>query len=593
MPSRGRRVKASKIAPKINALTAQGLSRREIAAKLKCSETTVSRVRREFKATIASGATLVLEIAPPKKREELSQEVVACLEDTADGFERFYNRYNSEYRLAGHMKAFVAAAIGQDQCVINVPPGHAKSTTFSIWLPIWEICKNPDIQILSLSKAHDLSLEFCRAIAWELENNPKLVNDFGRFKPESEGGSWSPGTGKLMIEGRNRSRAHGPTFLARGAGQQVYGFRADLIIADDLVDVETVRTPELRKKTSEWYHVILHSRRRVEGRTWVIGTRFHPEDIYGELVAQTVTGNFGDRPLYKHINFPALRDPDTGAPTNDFSTGLALWPEEWPAEKLRTKVYEHVGSSVWGQTYQQVPLSPEDVLARPEWVYGLDEHATPERRGCLDLTRNVGVGSRNREAVRVISVDPSPTKYVGIVVADVVPTQEPKQKEICVIEIVRDKMLQRDLMDTLDRMIAEHRPVRYVIIEVNAFARWFTQDVDFHEWSKRHNIRVISHTTGRNKTDAEMGLESLSREFEFGRIRLPYADPFAKNMSQLLIKEATEYTPAYKGTTDVLMATWFISFNRNKLKPHNRTVQAIRGWAAPRWASDAFRAGAR
>jgi hypothetical protein len=265
---------------------------------------------------------------------------------------------------------------------------------------------------------------------------------------------------------------------------------------------------------------------------------------------------------------------------------VALWPEEWPADKLKTKVYNAIGAARWQQMYQQVPLTGDDALARPEWVFGSKETATEARSGCLDLLRYVGSGAPGPH-VRVISVDPSPTKFVGIICADVV-TLASGHREIVILEIVREKMLQRDLMATLERMVGEHTGTRYMIFEINSFARWFTQDIDFHSCSKSHSLRVIGHTTHRNKTDPQNGLESLSGEFEFARIRLPYADVAAKENSGLLIREATQYTNAYTGTTDVLMALWFIHFCRKQLKPPNLANQVV-GWSLPGRLRGGFR----
>ncbi len=590
MPSNRKvRVNGNKIAPMVVKLTEAGWTRKDIAEKLGCSVQTVWRIRERYKA----GTGDVLMVVPAAKdQSKLPPEVVECLDYSIEGFERFYNRYNTEYGLPPHARRFAEMAIGRKQVIVNVPPGHMKSSVFSIWMPIWLIASNRDIQILLVSKTQALAIEFCRSIAWEMESNVKMVKELGRFKPTEESGSWSPATGKLSVEGRNRSQSHGGTLLALGAGQQVFGFRADQIIADDLIDTEAVRTEDRRKQLSEWFNVILRSRLRPgpNSRLWIVGTRFHPEDIYGELIAKKVSPDADSLPMYQHINFPALSEPgsDPPLPTNDFDVGEALWPDVWPPPALYNDVYLAIGSSEWMQTYQQVPAGDGEALARPEWIFGLDSDATADRRGCLDLKRNIGQGvPSGTEAVRVISVDPSAAKYCGIICADVV-KKENGDYEYIVIDIVNEKMLQREMMAAIERMCDEYGPVRYLIFEVNAFARWFVQDVSFTDWTRERSIRVIAHTTGRNKTDGDLGLESLSREFEFGRIRLPYADVFAKTASQSLIREATQYTKMYKGRTDVLMALWFIQFNRRQLRGPSKVRSLVNGWSVPRRLSRGF-----
>jgi hypothetical protein len=81
----------------------------------------------------------------------------------------------------------------------------------------------------------------------------------------------------------------------------------------------------------------------------------------------------------------------------------------------------------------------------------------------------------------------------------------------------------------------------------------------------KRTMRIIPHMTSRNKGDAEYGLESLARDFEFGHIVCPYGDADSRAMTELLFEEARSYPEAQYD--DILMALWFVKWNWRQLLP--------------------------
>jgi hypothetical protein len=103
----------------------------------------------------------------------------------------------------------------------------------------------------------------------------------------------------------------------------------------------------------------------------------------------------------------------------------------------------------------------------------------------------------------------------------------------------------------------------YFIFEQVAAQRWFLQDQEMEPIKRA--LTVLPHTTGRNKGDPVLGVESLALDFEFGRVRFPYADPESKAMTEQLFEEARTYPQGV--TDDLLMALWFIKWNYMRLVP--------------------------
>lgn len=513
----------------------------------------------------------------------LGEQVTAlaeALEAATDAFAAFYRRFQGRYELPHHAREWVRAVLLYDRLLLNVPPRHAKTTIISVWYPVWRIAADRNIQILIISQTEKLAKDkICGPIAWQLEFNQELIKTFGRFKPWDDSAPWRPLSGELLVEGRTRQVESGDfTLQARGKGQQLLGLEADIIIGDDVVGRADAWSAAEREKTSEYWHGDVMSRRSPEGSVAVVGQCLHHEDLYAELAAKRYTaGPRTGQPVWKNIRYPAVLD---------WERELVLWPEVWPFARLM-EVYEDLkrggDSWLWEAMYQQNPLPASARLVRPEWIRG-----DPPYVGCLDHQRRLGerpseatVGEERTKWVTVISVDPSPERMTGIIVADV---YYDEQFRCDIIDLVRARLDVRGILDVLERYAAQYKP-QYLIWEHNAFARWFLQDPRFQGWDRRYGVHVIPHTTGRNKSDPQYGMQSLASAFEFGRVRLPAGDGRSLEAIQPLIEEATTYVPeAPKAATytDLLMALWFIYFNHQRLIPNEYTGTAN---AFDRWRS--------
>lgn len=74
-----------------------------------------------------------------------------------------------------------------------------------------------------------------------------------------------------------------PTIAAYGTGGSVIGSRADLVIADDLLDFDNSRTAHQRDLVETWLHTSLLSRLKSNtGQVVVVGTAWHSNDIYAK-----------------------------------------------------------------------------------------------------------------------------------------------------------------------------------------------------------------------------------------------------------------------------------------------------------------------
>jgi hypothetical protein len=497
--------------------------------------------------------------SPPKLRGQLEKRHQEMLRATPEAFEAFFNEF-SGLKLPAHAKSWVASALGNKRLLLNVPPRHAKSTIMAQWFPIWLIARDRDIQIIIVSQTtQGPAAQAIRKISYELESNTKLNHAFGRFRPDRNDGVWR--ALDIQVEGKDLGKRPGLTVQIRGSMQAILGMEADWIIADDVTNPRISRSEAQRKNEDAWFREEVMSRLSPEGRAICIGQRVHVEDIYGRLARATTRA--GD-PSWHLETSPAVLD---------WETGKVLWPEEWPIHKLSDS-YDSVGAASFETLYQQNPQEAGEFI-RLEWIEGLGDHP-----GCLDHDRSWGTGwkSETQQYVpitRVMSIDPSPRMYAGIIVADVVYYPGAQVFFCSIIDIVRDKLGENRMMEKIEELRSLHSP-SICVFEENSFKNISERP----EWNRIVPLfrRVVYQKTANNKNDTELGIWSLAADFEMGRIRLPWANEESREKSKYLVTEALSYPNGQ--TTDVLMALWFIKWNFKKLMPlENLPTRFSRPWA--------------
>lgn len=533
---------------------------------------------REIKrAGRAEGDALIRVEPSAVPKDRLAPEYQAMLEWTPEAFISFYNRF-CDLPMPEHNEEWVREAFGSDLLMLNVPPRHNKSSLFAIWWPVWNLVRDRDTQILIVSETDTLANRWAGYIASILSNS-EIPRIFGRFRPEKEDGElpWRPSRGQLMIIGRKKGLGSGMQYsvLSRGTGSQILGFEADLIVADDVTNKQIAISEVGRQQQLEWFQEQVLSRLQPDGRAIVIGQRVHMNDLYGYIQDMTwEQGSTKGERVWTTISYPAvLKWPDE----EDFHDAVVLWPELWPYERLM-KSYALVGGKAAFYTmYQQDPQSADATLVREEWLEACRDHDRPVGRGFVTEPD----GKSFLPVVRVASLDPSPTKYNGLVVADVVSSRD---QFFCVIVDVKSfKADWHSIREELTNTIERYKP-SYFIFEKNIAQYWAKGDPFIEEL--RSKVRILEHTTSAaNKFEVETGLESLSFDFETGHIRLPYATVESRATSDILEREARNWTREGRLRDDVLMALWFIKYNWRKLTPLNNLARTFKGsqQTAPSW----------
>ena len=555
------RPSAAEYAPHVGALIELGYTDEEINAAFgwETSRRFLRKIKHEGKM---DGSALVRVEYGPKPWAQLAPEHQAMLEYTPEAFVSFYNACNIQ-RMPEHCVEWVHAAFANPLLLLNVPPRHNKSTLFSVWWPIWNLTRDRDCQVLVVSQTGTLATRWVGYIAAWLSYG-EIPTVFGRFKPEKQDGEipWRPSKGELMVLGRKRGAQGGAmqfSILSRGAGAQVLGFEADVVVGDDITQKAKAISDVQRTVEREWWLEEVMSRLQPEGRAIVVGQRVHMNDIYGFLKEMVFEdGPTKNEPVWTCITRPAvLKWPEE----EDYSDAEVLWPELWSYGKLMGSYARIGGKAPFYTMYQQDPMSADATLVREEWLVAARDYDRLVGQGYLPEPGAKSVFP----VVRVASLDPSPTMYNGLVVADVVPSRDRFFAALVDINSFKADWgsIRQEIMGVIDR----YHPT-YFVFEKNIAQYWAKGDPFIEEL--RHKTRVLEHTTSAvNKYDIEAGLESLSYDFETGNIRTPYGSPESKTATGFLEKEARMWTREGRIRDDVLMALWFIKFNHRRFTPLN------------------------
>lgn len=252
---------------------------------------------------------------------------------------------------------------------------HYKSTIITVGLTILNILNNPDITVGIFSHSRPIAKAFLRQIKREFETNRLLQELFPHICPPGRGETrtWSEDGGIVV---RRRGNPKENTVEAWGlVDGQPTGKHFDLLVYDDVVTLESVSTPEQIRKTTEAWRLSLNLGARGGARR-MIGTRYHANDTYAELLKQ--------KSVIPRL-YPATVD-------GTFEGEPVLLSREALNEKRRD-----MGSFVFSCQMLQNPLADKSDGFRPEWL----RYWEPRREFWEPMNRVILVdpaGSRKKDS---------------------------------------------------------------------------------------------------------------------------------------------------------------------------------------------------
>ena len=183
-----------------------------------------------------------------------------------------------KYKVENFHARWLEFQSSRTRTLVLAPRGHGKTTILTVGYALWRVCVNPLERVLLVSSTGMQAEGFLREIKAQIEKNENLLAVYGDLKGER----WTDT--EITVPGFTRP-AKEASITAAGVCGAIISRHYETIILDDAVDADSSRTDEARDRLAEWYYKVLEPCVEPGGRIHVIGTRYHPEDLYGRLIS--------------------------------------------------------------------------------------------------------------------------------------------------------------------------------------------------------------------------------------------------------------------------------------------------------------------
>lgn len=235
----------------------------------------------------------------------------------------------------------------KDRLCVTQPPRTAKTSLITLSFPFWLILMNPEYNILIVNYNQKLANRFGTRLRQLFIDNEDLLasRDIYLSKAEHAKASFSfeNGEGRML----------GSIDLV-GTGGTITGTDVDICICDDLIKGFKDTSQKLLDDLYEWFKEILIPRLEPHSKLFVLGTRWHTQDIIGRLEK-----NHPEK--YKFIHLKALNED-----------GTCIWPNKYTPEYFEDR-RDEVGDRIFEAEYQGQPLDETGDFFNLDWVIFEDD----------------------------------------------------------------------------------------------------------------------------------------------------------------------------------------------------------------------------
>jgi hypothetical protein len=295
------------------------------------------------------------------------------------------------HRVLGHahrdlIKWWLRDGAGSHQMCL-LPRDHQKSTMVA-YRVAWEITRNPAVTVLYISATSGLAEKQLKFIKDILEH-PKYRKYWPDMIHPDEGKREKWTNTEIMVDHplRKAEGVRDSTVYAAGLTTQITGLHCNIAVLDDVVIKENAYTNDGREKVESQYS-LLSSIETTDAQEWIVGTRYHPKDLYGTLVTATkdvVTedGEVIDSELIYEVWQKEVEDMGDG-------TGQYLWPRQqrgdgrwfgFNAKILALKRGQYLDRTQYYAQYYNNPNDPGSEAISSEYFQHYDREFLRKRDG--------------------------------------------------------------------------------------------------------------------------------------------------------------------------------------------------------------------
>lgn len=174
----------------------------------------------------------------------------------------------------------------KDNQLLLLPRDHQKSALIA-YRVAWWITKHPECTILYVSATADLAEKQLKFIKDILTSNvyrfywPEMVN-----QDENKRERWTAEEIAVDHPKRKAEFVRDPTVKACGITSNTTGLHCSVAVQDDVVVPSNAYTETGRDQVRSFYSQ-LSSIQTTGAKEWTVGTRYHPADLYRDLIDMT------------------------------------------------------------------------------------------------------------------------------------------------------------------------------------------------------------------------------------------------------------------------------------------------------------------
>ena len=510
----------------------------------------------------------------------------AYLDRAVDGFVQFRDTFfwagpRTRYITAPFHRTWIRSILkviyqGGKQMILS-PPRHGKSELL-IHFSVWLICRNPDIRIVWVSGNGEIANDMVSSVKEHLQSNLPLLEAVlppgTLFKADKrDGNPWT--RDKFKVSNGTVVGQKGNTMVALGKGSKILSRDADFIIADDIEDHETTLQPKVRADTRNWFMTTLDSRAEEHTGWVIIGSRQHPDDLYGYLLDDPEWRTIVDSAHDELCPFP----PDDPALHSECMLFPQLRSYKWLISK-RTSARSLGLEGQWEMVYLNQP--------QPE---GMTIFVREEIEACYNWERTCGVDRVPEDLRLVAGLDPASTGYQAAWCWG----WSTGEKKLYVVDMSNRAGGGIDAFLELAERWRRDYGLAHWVVEDMGFQKGYRTEKRVRDWATDHGVHIEGHTTGSNKADPYFGVGATSALYRKGIVDLPYGDVPSREKTQLFTRQAIRFVELpntsqtgsgrrNRNQTDLLMSSWFpIKVIRRWQKEQDAHVAATYETAYPGW----------
>ncbi len=260
--------------------------------------------------------------------------------------------------------------------LILMPRDHGKSR-YAAFYVLWELTKDPTKRILYISATADLAEKQLGFIKDKMSSEryqeywPEMLNpEVGKRK------KWS--VEEIIVDHPDRLKAgiRDPSIKTAGLTTKITGLHFDLAVLDDVVVQENAYSEEGRGTVRRQFSH-LASVEAANAKELAVGTRYHPKDLYGEMIDMYV--EVYDEDGEQIDTTPVYETFERKVETRGDGSGQFLWPRQknevdgkwygFDQQILATKRAKYIPAQFYAQYYNNPNESSDATIKRDHFQY--------------------------------------------------------------------------------------------------------------------------------------------------------------------------------------------------------------------------------